>query len=272
MYELILFLSSIAAGFIGTLLGLGGGIIVVPVLTLFLEIDIRYAIAASLLSVITTSSSGAANFLKEGLANLRIATFLEVGTVFGAITGFFIASSINASFLYFLFAGFLIFSMVMMYRQREDIISEYNHPWSEKLNLSGVYTDRVGVMIDYKVDKADLSLFFMYIAGILSAILGIGSGILKVIAMDNAMKLPMKVSTATSNFMIGVTAVASAGAYFIKGDIRPPIVIPVALGVIIGSWLGARAVKKVPSSAIRIIFIILMFFVSLQMIYKGYTS
>lgn len=272
VYELILFLSSIAAGFIGTLLGLGGGIIVVPVLTLFLEIDIRYAIAASLLSVITTSSSGAANFLKEGLANLRIATFLEVGTVFGAITGFFIASSINASFLYFLFAGFLIFSMVMMYRQREDIISEYNHPWSERLNLSGLYTDRAGVMIDYKVDKADLSLFFMYIAGILSAILGIGSGILKVIAMDNAMKLPMKVSTATSNFMIGVTAVASAGAYFIKGDIRPPIVIPVALGVIIGSWLGARAVKKVPSSAIRIIFIILMFFVSLQMIYKGYTS
>lgn len=272
MYEIILFVCSIAAGFIGTLLGLGGGIIVIPVLTLFLKVDIRYAIAASLISVITTSSSGASKFLKEGIANLRVATFLEVGTVFGAITGFFIASYMNTSFLYFLFSGFLIFSIVMMYRQRQEKISQKDHPWSQALSFADTYSERDGAIINYKIESVPLGLFYMYIAGILSAILGIGSGVLKVLAMDNAMKLPMKVSTATSNFMIGVTAVASAGAYFLRGDVRPEITTPVALGVIVGSWVGARAVKRISSSTIRTVFIFLMILVAIQMMYKGFTS
>ncbi len=272
MYELLLFAFSIFAGFIGAILGLGGGIIIVPTLTLLLHVDIRYAVAASLISVIATSSGAASNFLKSNLTNLRVASFLEMGTVFGAITGFLITSYVNASFLYFLFAGFLIFSSLMMLRQRHDRVATHNHPWSDKLGFASQYPDKTDQLIDYKVENVFWGLFLMYFAGILSALLGIGSGVLKVLAMDNAMKLPIKVSSATSNFMIGVTAVASASAYFVKGDVHPPLVIPVALGIIIGSWCGARTMKKMESSTIRIIFIVIMFIVSIQMIYKGLQS
>ncbi len=272
MQEILLFLISILAGFIGSILGIGGGLIIIPVLTLWLQIDIRYAIPASLISIIATSSGAAASFLKDHLTNIKVAVLLEVGTVFGAITGFLLASFMKPSLIYFIFGGFLIFSAAMMFRKREDSLARIDHAWSQKLGLGHSFPDKGGNLIHYKVAKVPLGLFFMYLAGILSALLGIGSGVLKVLAMDGAMKLPIKVSSATSNFMIGVTAAASAGAYFIRGDIHPQIVAPVAVGIIGGSWVGARAMVKMNPTLIRKIFIILLLVVAVQMMMKGFRS
>lgn len=253
-------------------MGLGGGIIVVPALTLLFNIDIRYAIAASLVSIIATSSGAAASFLKDNLTNLRLAVLLELGTVAGAMCGFLIASHVNSSFLFLLFGGFLLFSAIMMLRKKGDGHTNVDHPWSKQLALSGEYHNEKGELISYKVANVPFGLFAMYFAGILSALLGIGSGIFKVMAMDGAMKLPMKVSSATSNFMIGVTASASAGAFFLRGDIRPEIACPVAIGIIGGSWIGARIMPRLPAHAIRKIFVVVLVIVSIQMIMRGVNS
>jgi uncharacterized membrane protein YfcA len=260
---------SVGAGFLGALLGLGGGIIVVPVLTLFLHIDIRYAIAASLISIVATSSGAAASYLRDHITNLRVAVLLEVGTVTGAIVGFLISSHVQSSVLFLLFGLFLFFSAVMMFRKRGESLAEVNHPWSEKLGLASSFPNERGERISYQVERVPEGLALMFGAGLLSALLGIGSGILKVLAMDGVMKLPMKVSSATSNFMIGVTATASAGAYFLRGDVRPEIAAPVAIGIIIGSWFGARAMMKMPAALIRKVFVVVLAVVSVQMILKG---
>ncbi len=272
MHELLLFLISIGAGFLGSLLGIGGGIIVVPVLTLLLHIDIRFAIAASLISIVATSSGAAASFLRDRLTNLRVAVFLEIGTVFGAIAGFLISKTINSSSLYLAFGIFLLFSAIMMLRKRGDSISRNDHPWSKRLGLASSYPHQNGQSISYAVENVPLSLALMFFAGAMSALLGIGSGILKVLAMDGAMKLPMKVSSATSNFMIGVTATASAGAYLIEGDIQPAIAAPVAVGIIVGSWIGAKAMVHMKPQLIRQIFVFVLAIVSVQMILKGFNS
>jgi Predicted permeases len=269
MSLVFLLLTSVGAGFLGSLLGLGGGIIIVPVLTLVYHIDIRYAIAASLISIVATSSGAAASFLKDSLTNLRLAVLLEVGTVTGAIIGFLIAGWISTQFLFLLFGGFLLFSALMMLRRREDHSATVNHPWAEKLKLDGEYPGADGKMHAYKIAHVPFGLFAMVGAGVLSALLGIGSGIFKVLAMDGAMKLPIKVSSATSNFMIGVTASASAGAYLLRGDIRPEIAGPVALGIIAGSFLGARLMVKIPAAHIRKVFVVVLSIVSIQMIIKG---
>ncbi|QLY23976.1 sulfite exporter TauE/SafE family protein [Bdellovibrio sp. KM01] len=268
MYEILLLITAIGAGFLGALLGLGGGIIIVPVLTLVYHIDIRYAIAASLISIVATSSGAAASYLKDSLTNLRLAVFLEIGTVSGAIVGFLLATYIKAQFLFLLFGTFLFFSALMMLRKRHEHYSAHNHPWAEKLRLDGGFPEG-GEWKAYKVEHVPLGLFAMFGAGILSALLGIGSGIFKVLAMDGAMKLPIKVSSATSNFMIGVTASASAGAYLLKGDVRPEIAAPVAVGIIIGSMAGAKAMVKMPAGIIRKIFVVVLSIVSVQMIMKG---
>jgi uncharacterized membrane protein YfcA len=270
MYELILLVTSMVAGFLGAILGIGGGMILVPVLTLVFHVDIRYAVAASLISIIATSSGAAAGLLRDHFTNLRLAVLLEVATVTGAITGFLVSSFISPQSLYFLFGGFLLFSAVMMVRKKGDSISHINHPWAEKLRLHSSFPAQNGTLTYYAVEKIPFGLFVMYIAGILSALLGIGSGILKVLAMDGAMKLPMKVSSATSNFMIGVTASASAGAYLFRGDIRPEIAGPVSVGIIIGSWFGAKSLVAIPSQAIRKIFVVLLTIVSIQMIIKAF--
>lgn len=270
MYALILLLISICGGFLGALLGIGGGIIVVPVMTLFYGIDIRYAIAASLISIVATSSGAAARFLKDHLTNLRLAVLLELGTVTGAMSGFIISSVISTSYLYILFGSFLLFSAIMMLRKKNDTRSEFDHPWSQKLKLASSYPDQNGVSTVYKIANVPFGLFSMYFAGMLSALLGIGSGIFKVMAMDGAMKIPMKVSSATSNFMIGVTATASAGAFFLRGDVRPEIACPVSLGILIGSWIGAGVMTKMPAATIRKIFVIVLVIVSIQMILKGF--
>ena len=271
MHELLLFAISIGAGFLGALLGIGGGMIIVPVLTLYLHVDIRYAIAASLISIVATSSGAAASFLRDKLTNLRVAVLLEVGTVSGAITGFLIASFVKPGILFLIFGFFLMFSAAMMLRRREEARAVVDHPWSRRLRLAGSFPNEQGEATYYVVEKVPSGIFYMYLAGILSALLGIGSGILKVMAMDGAMKLPIKVSSATSNFMIGVTATASAGAYFAQGLVRPEIAAPVALGIIIGSWFGARMMVKMKPQMLRYIFVILLSVVSVQMILKGFS-
>lgn len=269
MTVIVLLIISMTAGFLGALLGLGGGIIVVPALTLGFGVNIRYAVAASLISIVATSSGAAASFLRDRLTNLRLAVFLELGTVTGAIIGFLISGIVSAKFLFLLFGGFLFFSALSMLRKREDNTgAKENHPWAEKLNLDGQYPTKDGLR-SYYVSHVDFGLLAMIVAGMLSALLGIGSGIFKVLAMDGAMKLPIKVSSATSNFMIGVTATASAGAYLLKGDIEPSIAGPVALGIIFGSFLGARAMIALPADKIKKVFIVVLTIVSLQMIYKG---
>lgn len=269
MFLILIFTISIFAGFLGSLLGLGGGIIIVPILTLLMGVNIKYAVAASLIAIVATSSGAAAGFLKDHLTNLRLAVLLEVGTVLGAIAGFLIAGFINAQALFILFSFFLFFSAIMMLKKKTDSRADINHPWSEKLKLAGKYTEPNGTVIHYNVAQVPFGLLVMFGAGILSAVLGIGSGIFKVLAMDNAMKLPIKVSSATSNFMIGVTAAGSAGAYLLKGDIKPEIACPIAIGIIIGSTIGARVMPKMPTAIIRKIFVVVLVVVSLQMFYKG---
>ena len=268
MISLVLLPISVIAGFIGSILGLGGGVIIVPVLTLFFGVDIRYAVAASLISIIATSSGAAASFLKDHLTNVRLAIVLEVGTVFGAMSGFLLSSSLKSSSLFLCFGGFLLFSAVMMFRQKNDPRSEINHPWADKLKLDSKFPEK-GQWIHYKVANVPFGLISMYVAGIFSALLGIGSGIFKMMAMDGAMKIPMKVSSATSNFMIGVTASASAGAYFLRGDIKPEIASPVAIGIIAGAWIGAKVMPKLNAASIRKVFIFVMVIVAIQMIIKG---
>ena len=268
MMSLVLLPISVIAGFIGSILGLGGGVIIVPVLTLVFGVDIRYAVAASLISIIATSSGAAASFLKDHLTNLRLAILLEIGTVFGAMTGFLLSTSLKSSSLFLCFGGFLLFSGALMFRQKKDPRAEINHPWSEKLGLNSKFPDK-GEWVHYKVANVPFGLASMYVAGIFSALLGIGSGIFKMMAMDGAMKVPMKVSSATSNFMIGVTASASAGAYFLRGDIKPEIASPVAIGIILGAWLGARVMPKMNALLIRKVFIVVMIIVGIQMIMKG---
>ena len=229
MYELILLFSAVFAGFLGALLGLGGGVIVVPVLTLVFHVDIRYAIAASLISIVATSSGAAASFLRDHLTNLRLAVLLEIGTVSGAVVGFLISKQAKTSFLFLLFGFFLLFSALMMLRKKSDSLSEVDHPWSAKLKLGGQFVNEKNEVVFYKVAHVPFGIVAMFFAGMLSALLGIGSGIFKVLAFDNAMKVPMKISSATSNFMIGVTAAASAGAFFMRGDVRPEIAAPVAV-------------------------------------------
>ncbi len=269
MAELILLFVSVIAGFLGSLLGLGGGIIVIPTLTLLFHVNIRYAIAASLISIVATSSGAAAGFLRDHLTNLRLAVFLEIGTVCGAILGFLISRQVKPAFLFVLFGGFLFFSAIMMLLKKGDSLSQNDHPWSKSLGLGGSYPTPQGQVISYKIEHAPLGLFLMLLAGLLSALLGIGSGIFKVLAMDGVMKVPMKVSSATSNFMIGVTATASAGAFLFRGDIRPEIAAPVSIGIIIGSYTGARVMVHMPAKTIRKIFVVVLGVVSIQMIMKG---
>ena len=270
MYELILLISSVAAGFLGSILGLGGGAIVIPVLTLIFHVDIRYAVAASLISIIATSSGAAASYLKDHLTNLRLAVFLEIGTVCGAIVGFLLSSKVKSNLLFLLFGIFLLFSALMMLRNRDGHRARRDHPWSQKLKFASSYPGFNGERISYLVENVPFGLVTMFGAGILSALLGIGSGVFKVLAMDSAMKLPMKVSSATSNFMIGVTATASAGAFLMRGDVHPDIAAPVAVGIILGSWIGSRMMLKMPASLLRKIFVVVLGIISIQMILKGF--
>ena len=272
-FGLIVLLVSVLAGMLGSLLGLGGGIIVIPVLTLFFHIDIRFAIGASIVSVIATSSGAAATYVREHLTNMRVAMLLEIGTTLGALTGAYLAGLIAARWLYVIFGLIMAYSSVMMFRKRHEHLvapTARHSPWADRLRLHSSYYDQAANrVISYRVAHARLGLALMYVAGIVSGLLGIGSGALKVPAMDLAMGLPIKVSTATSNFMIGVTAAASAGVYFMRGDIDPVIAAPVATGVLVGATVGSRLLGRLKGSHIRMVFVVVLLWISIQMLVRG---
>lgn len=262
---------SFIAGFLGSLLGLGGGIIVIPALTLILHVDIRLAIGASIISVIATSTGAAASYVRDRLANLRVAMFLELGTTTGAIIGAYIAGIVHPRFLFILFSVILGYSAFAMLRGRR-LTEEQTEvgAFTRHLKLSGSYfDDAMGIEIAYEPVRARLGLLLMLVAGTVSGLLGIGSGALKVPAMDLAMELPIKVSSATSNFMIGVTAAASAGVYFARGQIDPMLTAPVALGVLAGAIVGSNTLGRIGSRAVRVIFVIVLVLISVQMLLKG---
>ncbi|MBI5032018.1 MAG: sulfite exporter TauE/SafE family protein [Chloroflexi bacterium] len=272
LFLLETFLVSIGAGIFGALLGLGGGVILVPILTLVLGIDIHYAIGASIVSVIATSSGAAAAYLRDGVTNIRVAMFLEIGTTLGAIVGAFIAGFVGGPGLFIIFGIVLAYSAYAMFRRRDSElpIGVEMGPIAGFLQLGGSYYDAaLNRLVKYNVRGARYGLPLMFIAGAVSGLLGIGSGVLKVPAMDIAMKLPMKVSTATSNLMIGVTAAASAGVYFVRGDVNPFIAAPVAMGVLIGATFGTRIMMRIRSTMIRRVFIVVLVIVALQMLVKG---
>ena len=246
--------------------------VIIPLLTLVFGVDIRYAIGASLVSVIATSSGTAATYLKEGFSNIRIGMFLEVATTVGALAGAFLALRLSTPIIAIIFGVVLIFSAFMSSRSRDN---RSEIPNTDKLatllRMDGVYPTPQGLK-SYHVRSVPLGFGLMFIAGIISGLLGIGSGALKVLAMDQAMRLPFKVSTATSNFMIGVTAAASAGIYLAKGYIAPGLAMPVMLGVLLGSSLGARHLFQAETQKLRIVFSITIFLLALQMIYAGLTG
>lgn len=268
----IVFICSAVAGVIGSLLGLGGGIIVIPALTLILGIPIQQAIGASIVSVIATSSGAAIAYVRDKITNIRIGMFLETATTLGAITGAFLAGIVSDKFLYIIFALLMLYSASEMFKKRhsEFAANVVEHPLATRLKLSGEYFDKVQEqIITYNVAGIYPAYVVMYIAGVLSGLLGIGSGTFKVLGMDIFMKLPMKVSTATSNFMIGVTAAASAGVYFSRGDINPLVAGPVALGVLIGARSGTKIMERLNNKTLRLIFIPVLLIVALQMLWKG---
>jgi hypothetical protein len=260
---------SLAAGLLGALTGLGGGIIVVPMLTLVFHVDLRYAIGASLVSVIATSSGAAAAYVREGYTNVRVGILLEVATVFGAITGALLSGVVPTSALAVLFGLVLLFTAIRsMQRRAEHALLTTPDKWAARLRLDSTYPTPTGWQ-PYSVQHVPAGFGLMYLAGILSALLGIGSGIIKVLAMDQMMRLPFKVSTTTSNFMIGVTAAASAGVYLHRGYIEPALAFPVMLGVLAGALTGARILGTANTTRLRQLFTIVVVIMAFEMLYKG---
>jgi uncharacterized membrane protein YfcA len=263
---------AMAAGFLGALTGLGGGVVIVPLLVL-LGVDIHYAIGASLISVIATSSGAAASYVKEGYSNVRIGMFLEIATTLGALTGAYLNNLLDPGVLSIVFGVVLLVSAYLSLRSRRAHgDGDKADPLATRLRLDGSFPTTEGKRQSYHVHGVPQGFSLMYLAGCLSGLLGIGSGALKVLAMDQAMHIPFKVSTTTSNFMIGVTAAASAGVYLHRGYIVPSLAMPVMLGVLTGSLLGARVLIAAGTKALRIVFSVVIFALALQMIFKGLTG
>ena len=267
---LILFIGSYFAGLLGSLTGLGGGFVIIPLLTLVLHVDIHYAIGASLVSVIATSSGSAAAYVKEGITNIRLGMFLEIATTAGAMVGALIAVYIPTNFIAILFGIILITSAIMSLRKKAELINQGKSILAEKLKLNGSFPTPNGP-VNYSVKNVGGGFFMMGFAGIISGLLGIGSGALKVLAMDTIMRIPFKVSTTTSNFMIGVTAAASAVVYFQRGYIDPGLSMPVAIGVLLGALSGSKILVHTNSSGwLRWVFAVVVTFLAVQMIYNGF--
>lgn len=265
----------IFAGIMGSILGIGGGMIVTPIVTLAMGLDIKYAIGASIIAVIATSSGSTIAFLKDDVLNLRVAMFLEIATTIGAIIGALLTGAFDPMILYILFGSLLVFSSWNMYRKMRSGQEVLQHvtadKWAEKFNLNSSYYDKnTKQQVDYQVENVPGGFLIMLGAGLASGMLGIGSGAFKVMAMDGAMKIPLKPSSATSNLMMGVTAAASATVYFFNGSIRPDLAVPLALGILGGSTIGTRIMQVLPSKIIRLIFIPILLYLGLQMILKGF--
>ena len=271
-FTLIVWAGALAAGFLGALTGLGGGVVIVPLLTVIFGVDIHYAIGAALVSVIATSSGAAAAYVREGFSNIRVGMFLEIATTCGALAGAILVLYLRVSVISVIFGAVLLYSayasIIEAPHDRED-------PGPDRigsaLKMDSSYPTASG-LVSYHVHHVPLGFALMFVAGVLSGLLGIGSGAVKVLAMDRAMKLPFKVSTTTSNFMIGVTAAAGAGIYLSRGYIDPGLAMPVMLGVLVGSLIGARVLMGVKVRVLRIVFSSVIAALAVEMIYKGFTG
>src|SRR5271170_6855170 len=260
---------ALLAGFLGALTGLGGGVVIVPMLTLLFGVDLRYAIGAALVSVIATSSGAAAAYVRDGYSNIRVGMFLEIATTIGALSGAALALYLRASIIAIIFGVVLLYSAYASFRQQphatENQAPDKLATW---LHMDSAYPTANGLET-YHVRRVPLGFLIMYIAGVLSGLLGIGSGAVKVLAMDQAMKLPFKVSTTTSNFMIGVTAAASAGIYLARGYIDPGLAMPVMLGVLAGALVGAKILPGAKVRTLRIVFGVVIAALAIEMIFQG---
>ncbi|MEO8884621.1 MAG: sulfite exporter TauE/SafE family protein [Mucilaginibacter sp.] len=269
---LIILIGSFFAGLLGSLTGLGGGFIIVPLLAIALPIDIHYAIGASLVSVIATSSGSAAAYVKEGITNMRLGMFLEIATTMGALSGAIVAVFISTHFIAVLFGVILFFSALMSLKKKPEITNTQPSMLAKKLRLNSSYPTVKGE-VHYNITNVIGGFFMMLFAGVISGLLGIGSGALKVVAMDGIMRIPFKVSTTTSNFMIGVTAAASAVVYLQRGYIDPGLSMPVVIGVLLGAFTGSKILVRTKSTGwLRNIFVIVVSILAIQMIYNGLTG
>ncbi len=272
LFTALVLFGSFLAGFLGALTGLGGGVVIVPLLALVFHVDMRYAIGASLVSVIATSSGAAAAYVREGYSNLRIGMFLEIATTLGAIAGALIAAHVSTATIAIVFGLVLIYSAYLsIHPQPVPPVNESQDALSRFLRLDSSYPSGGGLQ-RYTVHRIPLGFGLMFSAGTLSGLLGIGSGAVKVLAMDQAMRIPFKVSTTTSNFMIGVTAAASAGIYLARGYIDPGLAMPVVLGALAGSMLGARVLPKARTKVLRYVFGAVILVLGFEMIFNGFTG
>ncbi|HEV2732978.1 MAG TPA: sulfite exporter TauE/SafE family protein [Terriglobales bacterium] len=268
-FTALIWAGSVIAGLLGSLTGLGGGVVLVPLLTLFFKVDIRYAVGASLVSVIATSSGAAAAYVKEGFSNIRIGMFLEIDTTIGALLGAFLATRVSGSVIATIFGLVLLYSAYLAGRPRvRHAFDDIPDPLATRLKMNGSFPDGKGTR-HYCVHRVPAGFSLMFGAGALSGLLGIGSGAVKVLAMDQAMRIPFKVSTTTSNFMIGVTAAASAGVYLNRGYIDPGLAMPVMLGVLAGSLIGTRILVKAETKWLRLVFCAIILLLGGQMLYNG---
>jgi uncharacterized membrane protein YfcA len=276
MHELLLLvLTGLGAGILGAIMGIGGGMIITPVLTIVMGLPIQYAIAASVIAVIATSSGATIAYLRDEMLNLRVAMFLEIATTVGAVVGAIVSGLVNTKFLYWLFGALLLFSSYNMVRKligkKDAAPAETNDKIATKLRLNGSYYDKAALKeVDYSVTNVPGGFAMMFGAGIASGLLGIGSGAFKVIAMDTIMHMPLKPSSATSNLMMGVTAAASATVYFFNGSLQPQIAGPLAIGILIGALIGSRIMQVLPTRVLRMIFIPIVAYMGLQMFLKGF--
>lgn len=268
-FTLILLLGAYLAGLAGSLTGLGGGVVIIPLLTLGFHIDIRYAIGAALVASIATSSGSASAYVKEGITNIRLGMFLEIATTIGAVIGASIAIFMPTNIIAIIFGFVLIFSAAMTLRKKHDQENFIGSKAAATFKLNGSYPTKDGIA-HYQLTNVFKGFSIMSLAGVLSGLLGIGSGALKVLAMDTAMKTPFKVSTTTSNFMIGVTAAASAVVYLQRGYIDPGIAFPVIIGVLCGAFTGTKLLRKMNVKVLRIIFSVAITFVAINMMYNGF--
>ncbi|WP_256003826.1 MULTISPECIES: sulfite exporter TauE/SafE family protein [Pedobacter] len=272
LFTIIVLTGAFLAGLVGSLTGLGGGVVIIPLLTLALNVDIKYAIGASIISVIATSSGSAAAYVKEGITNIRIGMFLEVATTVSAILGAVITIFIDPGYIAIVFGLILLFSSVMMVKKKIDRSDNVaSGKAAAFFRLNGSYPTESGQKA-YAVHNVAGGFVMMFLAGIISGLLGIGSGALKVIAMDNIMRIPFKVSTTTSNFMMGVTAAASAIVYLHRGQIDPGIAMPVTVGVLLGATVGSRVLVRTKTDKLKVVFAVVVTVLALQMIYKGITG
>ena len=270
---LVIFLVSIVAGFVGALFGLGGGVLIIPFLTLVEGVPVPLAVGASIVSVVATSSASAATYVQDHLTNLRLGMFLEIGTVAGAITGAFVSVFLPASALFILFGIILLYATIVMIRARGiDFPANVRADKTSRiLALSSQYEDHsLNRIVKYEVTRTPLTVFIGFFAGIVSGLLGVGGGIINVPTMNLVSKVPVKVASATSNFMIGVTAAASASVYLLRGDVHPLLAAPLIIGVAVGALLGTRVLKVTPPTRVKVAFGILLAAISLLMILKGF--